>query len=379
MPQKSDSILKTAFITLLLLAGCVLVVFIAFLSNTIAAGSLSKPESAKPVQIMDRFDSWIADTLLQTEEILHNVPKSFWLREDAAKGPVPDPRCYGATTNPQDLLPILKDAEELLDGQQTLFSTDVVLKPGSEITWYLDETILAITWKQVIDNYVYTISEIKVSHPSQFRRHLAGGAYDSGELYTVRTMSEQVNAIVGTSADFYRGREYGTKVYQGKVRSVSLAHACDVCYIDRNGDLIFSYRGEMTDHEEIQKFVDENEINFSVSFGPILVDNGSCCVPAHYALGEINRKYSRAALCQMGPLHYLSVVANTENEYFSVPTIYDFAENLRDFGCEKAYALDGGNTGNIVMNNKLINIPALGHERLVSDILYFCTAVPNGE
>ncbi len=185
--------------------------------------------------------------------------------------------------------------------------------------------------------------------------------------------------LIGSSADHYRGRIFGTKVYDGRVRSIELADACDVCYIDSNGDLIFSYRGEMTDMETVQKFVDEKDIQFSISFGPILVDNGVRCEPKYYALGEVNGKYARAALCQMGPLHYLVVVANSENEYFNTPTIHDFAKVIATFGCEKAYALDGGNTGAIAMNGKLMNITTFGVERNLSDIIYFCTAIPNHE
>ena len=377
MSQKFYRIFISILILIALVISCVLLLHSSLALNQTAQSKQGRPVAAQSVQIMDSFDAVIAPALKDAENAMRNTQKIFWLRDNATEAPVANPAGYGSTQNPLDMQPVLDKAKDLLNGQQTLFSTDIVLKPGSEITYYLDETILAITWKQVIDNYVYTVSEIKVAHPSQFRRHLAGGVYGSQEYTTVRAMSNQVNAIVGSSADFYMARSYGTKVYDGIVRSVELAHACDICYIDRNGDLIFSHKGEMTDPDTIQNFVDEHDINFSISFGPILIENGATCVPDYYALGEINRKYSRTALCQMGPLHYLVVVGNSENEYFSVPTLYEFAENLLDFGCQKAYTMDGGNTGNIVMNGNLINIPARGFERIMSDILYFCTAIPN--
>ena len=51
------------------------------------------------------------------------------------------------------------------------------------------------------------------------------------------------------------------------------------------------------DMEAAQAFVDENDIQFSLAFGPILVDNGVRCEPDMYYLGEINDKYPRVALC----------------------------------------------------------------------------------
>ena len=56
----------------------------------------------------------------------------------------------------------------------------------------------------------------------------------------------------------------------------------------------------------------------------------------------------------------------------------DFADNMIEFGCQKAYALDGGQTGTIVTNDKLINVPDFGVQRTVSDMIYFATAVPDG-
>lgn len=328
------------------------------------------------VNIMNRFDSIISDTLADAEAGARSVRKLFWLEEDVTEGPLPDPDCYGTSDDPSTLGWLLEDASIILEGQDTLFSTDIELKPGSEVTYYLDESIFAVTWQQIINNYVYTISEVKVSHPSQFRRHLADGTYNSKNYYTVASMSKLVNAVVGSSADHYMGRVFGTKVYDGIVRSVNLAHACDVCYINRSGDLIFSHRGELMDMESVQKFVNENDISFSISFGPILIEDGVRCDPSYYALGEINDKYPRAALCQMDSLHYLVVVGNSENKYFGTPTIHAFAEVIDTFGCQKAYAMDGGNTGAIFMNGEIINVPSLGYERDVSDIIYFCTAVP---
>lgn len=379
MLRKITTVLKVLLFPVFLLAAFFLLACIALFWNSSAVGEPIQPEPAKSVQIMDRFDTIIADALVESEFAAKSVPKFFWLKDGKVEAPVPNQECYGTTDNPADLAPILEEAARLLDGQETLFSTDVVLRPNSKITYYLDESILAITWKEIVDGYVYTISEVKVGHPTQFRRHLAGGEYGAKRLYTARQMSEQVNAVVASSADYYRGRKTGTKVYEGLVRSVSLADHTDVCYIDENGDMIFSYRGQLMTEESVQKFVDENHINFSLSFGPVLVDNGVRCEPEDYAYGEVNGKYPRAALCQMGPLHYLVIVANSERQYFNTPTIHDFARNIAKMGCQKAYALDGGNTGTLVTNNKLINVPSLGYERLLSDIIYFCSAVPNAE
>lgn len=368
--------LNIPFLTVLAVL-CLAFIFL----GALILGSNSKPLPAvmpqDDVAIMNTFDSVIAEAMSEAESAAVSVPKKFWLSEDTEKAPVPDPEKYGTSDDPASLQWLLDEAQPLLQGQETLFSTDITLMPGTAATYYLDESIFAITWKQVIDNTVYTISEIKISHPSQLRRHLEGGVIDGPTLSTPTLMSQSVNAVVGSAADHYLGRRAGIIVYDGEVKRVNLAEHVDVCYIDDQGDLVFSYAGELTDIESAQKFVDENNISFSIAFGPIIIDNGQRREISHYMLGEVHDKYARAALGQMGELHYLVITANKEGPYWRHITIHQFAQHVEAFGCEKVYTLDGGNTGSIVMNGKLINRTTFGYERWQGDLLYFCTAIPN--
>ena len=122
--------------------------------------------------------------------------------------------------------------------------------------------------------------------------------------------------------------------------------------------------------------MDENHARFSISFGPVMILDGSYIVPSDYYVGEINEQYARAALCQMGSLHYTVVAANYEYPHYAVHTMGEFAKNLLKLGITNAYALDGGQTAAIVMNNQLINKVSYGAQREISDIIYFATAVP---
>lgn len=365
------------FYKALAVLACIFFVCVCLLLLTGIQKTPPQLSAAGDVAITNAFTAMAQDVMDQTYDAALSVPKKFWLSEEADKGPVPDPEKYGTTDDPATLQWLLDEAQTLLQGQETLFSTDVTLMPGSVATYYLDESIFAITWKQVIDNCVYTLSEIKISHPSQLRRHLEGGVFDGPSLSTPTLMSRSVNAVVGSAADHYRGRRAGIIVYDGEVKRIDMAQHVDVCYIDDQGDLIFSYAGDLLDKESAQKFVDDNNISFSIAFGPIIIDNGQRREISHYMLGEVHDEYARAALGQMGELHYLVITANKEGPYWKHLTIHEFAKHVETFGCEKVYTLDGGNTGSIVMNGKLINRTTFGYERFQGDLLYFCTAIPN--
>ena len=311
------------------------------------------------------------------EEEVPPVRKLYWIDDDVPVAPEPDQSKFGQTTNPDKLREVLAEAKWLLDGQTTYFQPEQQLYEGSTVRYYLDDSILAITWQEVHDGSVYTFSEVKVSHPSQFRRHLAGGEYGSDMQFLTTEMAESVNAVVACSGDFYRFRDFGAVVYRGEAKRVEGTYA-ETCYIDRNGDMHFTRGGEVLTVADVQSFVDENDIWFSLAFGPILVENYEIVPHTWYGVGEITEGYARAGLCQMDNLHYIVVTANTTGAYQEIPTVEMFAKNIAATGCKSAYCLDGGQTATIVMNDELINRPVYGQQRKISDIIYFATAIPEG-
>lgn len=311
------------------------------------------------------------------EETLPPVRKLYWIEEGTQVAPEPNPDGYGYSDDPVVLQQVVDQAAWLLDGQELYFRPDAELFQGSQVKYYMDDSIFAITWKEVHDGSVYTFSEVKIGHPSQFRRFLAGGEYGSEMQYLTTEMAESVNAVVASSGDFYRFRDFGAVVYEGVARRVEGTYA-ETCYIDTNGDMHFTYGGDVLTVEDVQAFVDEHDISFSLAFGPILVDNYELVEHTWYGVGEIDEGYARAALCQLGELHYIVVTANTEGPYQDIPTVKMFAKNIAATGCRMAYCLDGGQTAAIVMGDELINRPVYGQQRKISDIIYFATAVPDG-
>ena len=339
----------------------------------------SNAVSAAEMAVMDRYDMKMTNAISSALEGVLSIEKVYWLNDDDQIAPEPNQANYTYTKDPTTLQGFLDEAKELLGVEDTLFSTETKLYSGSQVITYLDETIMVITWQELINGTVYTLSEVKIAHPSQFRRFLADGVYGSDKQYVTTEMATTVNAVTASSGDFYKFRPYGIKVYDGQVMHVN--SVVDTCFITEDGDFIFSYRKEITDKETAQKFVDENNIRFSLAFGPVLVnDSKAVPIPSNYTLGEVNDNYPRAAICKMGDLHYLMVAANQDPDrgYLKVPNMTEFSQQMVKFGAEKAYALDGGQTAVIVTNDQLINRPSYGYQRMISDIIYFATAIPNG-
>lgn len=288
--------------------------------------------------------------------------------------PQPIKECYGQAQSIEEMSWFEGKAAGLLQGQTLYFGPERERLEGTPINYYLDDSIAVVTWKELVGYSVLTFAEVKIADGSQFRRFLADGRYGADTQYKTTEMAQTVNAVLASSGDFYKFHYNGIVVYEGEVRKVH-ANKADTCFVDEGGNLIFLSQDEELTHQQAQKFVDDNHIRFSLVFGPILVDDGVRCEPAHYDLGEINSFSPRAAICQMDELHYLVVTANPEPEHPGKLDIHQFAQRLAETGCRKAYTLDGGQTAAIALDGELVNHVLYGQQRPISDIIYFATAV----
>lgn len=336
--------------------------------------------SGAKMAIMDQFDMAVGNAVSDALEGVLTIDKVYLLSDDTKIAPKPNPAQVGEASSAGEMASILEDAKSRLDINNMVFTTETPIVEGSVIRYYLDDTIFSVSWKQPVEGCVYSFAEVKVGHASQFRRFMSGGEYGSGVLYTASDMAASVNAVTASSADYYAYRPQGCIVNNGDVLKVH-GDYLDVCFVDDKGDLLFSRAKspEIKNKESVEAYVKENNIRFSLTFGPVLCENGEVTCPSYYSIGEPEKCYSRAALGQQEALHYIVVTANMEGDYVRTPTIPQFAKNLADLGVQKAYALDGGQTATLIANNEIVNSISYGSERLISDIIYFATAVPAGE
>ena len=371
----TGTFLKTIVVVLCLAVTLTLLGGIAMMSGFASATSGG---SASNVTILDKFDMFMTNQTSNALDGVLAIKKVYWLSDSDLVAPKPKAENFGNVATPAELMPILDNAREIIGGHKLVFNAETPIWEKEGVHYYYDDTILVITWKQVIDRVMYTLSEVRIAHPSQFRRFLAGGEFGSDKLYITTDMAKSVNSVVACSGDYYRFRRYGAVVYEGQLRRFE-GESVDTCFINEDGNLLFAYRGDLKTEAEAKKFIEDNKVRFSMAFGPIIVDGGKPVPPKSYPLGETNDTYSRAGLAQVDELHYLLISCGGEGGYENRHTIAEFADAVASFGVDKAYALDGGQTTVIAMNGELINSVDFGYQRQISDIIYFATAMPEGE
>lgn len=369
-----------AALTLFLVLGCLWICGNVF--------SFSRTESGSGTATRDlaaEYDLGAENFKSKALDGIYSIKLSYSIPETQIIPPRPDQDAFGVTRNKEDIAALAAQAEQygLIDASEIRFlGDDVPWTSISEARYYLDKSIFTVTWRAEAPTYVANFTEVVISHPSQFRRYLTDNQFASSKRKTLSTMSKELNAVVGMNADFYAYRHIGVVVYEGKIYRDNF-NVIDNCFVDDGGNLILARRKSLT-AAEFPKYVEDNNIRFSLSFGPILVENGEVSKDSKgpYNLGEADAKFARAGIGQYGELHYLMCTVDgattSAGKYRKGISVNELAHIMQKMGVETAYTLDGGQTASMTVNGEIINEIVHGSERPVSDIIYFATAIPDG-
>ena len=322
----------------------------------------------------EKPDGETADNTAET------VPEVSY-RIDGDNVPKPDPGKFVKISNSDagKVMDVIKEAREnglFSEDEKVVFSPDVEFVSWGDIRYYYDDSIFAVVWKEMKDGRYMTYGEIKVRDASQFRRKLADDTYGSPTQYFCTQLDEQVNSVVTMNADFYAFRNLGITVYDGEIHRFD--KSLDVLFIDRNGDFIYYDRDTDVTKEEVEKFVKDNGVEFSLAFGPVMVKDYELMDISNYPIGQNNERYSRTCLCQVDKLHYLFANIGYFSKSNTGGTSGELAQWVWEKGVKEAYMMDGGQTSEIIFNGEIFNLLSYGNERTVSDMIYFATAVDEG-
>ena len=305
------------------------------------------------------------------------IPKHYVIAEDVLLVPAPNPEKYGKTDDPAVIEELLAAYPRVTGIDEPFWSPEHKLLVG-KYNYYADDTIVFVAWRELYGGKNCTFADVYIADPSQLRRKLTDDTYGSNIHKPATDLAKEANAVIALNGDFYKHRGIGITAYQRKLYRFN-PYRLELCHVDSKGNMHFTYAGELKEKEDAEKYIADNDILFSLAFGPVLVENYEIHnAGAGYPLGEVNEHYSRSALGQRGSCHYLLMNINPGSGTGSA-TIADSREIMQSMGVERAYAMDGGQTAEIVIQGKMFNPVDFTNERMVSDIIYFATALPENE
>ena len=307
------------------------------------------------------------------------VPKHYALPYGTLEGCAPVEENFGSTRDKAVVRALLErpEARELIGDQTLSWNESIELLDDTPLYYYLDETILVLVWQELTDKAVGTFSEIFVADGSQLVRRITGDDGTAQKYKFTTAFAGESKAVLTISGDFYMFvyRDSALEVQNRKIVQFWQGKV-DTCFFNENGDMIFVPPNYFDDEAACERYIADNDIVFSLSFGPVLIDDGVDVTPEKYPFGEIGEPYARAAVGQLGERHYLTMDINYSPVHYYLATLSQATRAMLAHGCVKAYALDGGMTAHTVFNGKVINPLQNPWEKEISDALCFVSAYP---
>lgn len=220
------------------------------------------------------------------------------------------------------------------------------------------------------DNFVYFVADIQLTSPRQFSYAFSNEKYGAHDEH-LSDIAKRHTPLLAINGDYYNFHNNGIIIRDGVLyrKNNSTRH---LLIVDQNGDFRV-----MMDRSEKQSVVAERLMQENVlhtfEFGPVLVEGGEA-VPLDSTILRVGKGYNepRTAIGQLGPLHYLVIVVDGRSDGYSegcdLPTLQQL---FLDNGVVTAFNLDGGGSTTLWFNGEIINKPAAGDERKISDIVMF--------
>ena len=266
------------------------------------------------------------------------------------------------------------------------FSSEAVLDlpidfspaPAPDTSLYTENTYedpsISVSVESMEENgVIWHIARVRIASPAQLRTGIAGEKVSSKKTRPVSSMAKMYNAVIAMNGDdFIMDSKKTTFEYRmgNKIRSKS-NRLKDILIIDENGDFHMFQKSE-----NIKEY--KGQIINAFTFGPALVIDGELINTDKGYGYNPNGKEPRAAIGQTGSLSYVMVIAEGRGESSGV-NHQQLAQKMYDIGCIQAYNLDGGNSAEIVFGDQIFKGMPGGDERSISDIIYFASAIPEGE
>ena len=192
-------------------------------------------------------------------------------------------------------------------------------------------------------------------------------------------MAEAYHAVIALNGDNYTDKpEKTTFEYRmtNKIRSKA-NKTKDILIIDDLGDFhLFIQSKGIKEYPEQMKKEGRKMVN-AFTFGPALVKDGQLLeLDDNYGYNPHGRE-PRAAIGQTGPLSYVLVIVQAKGRDGKTGmSQHKLAEFMYELGCVQAFNLDGGNSAEMVFEERIFKGMPDGDERPLSDIIYFATLQP---
>ena len=232
---------------------------------------------------------------------------------------------------------------------------------------HLTDTIMVTINEYETDEYYYLLTHIIIDDPSQIHAGLSNDDY-GGARETPTSAAERLGWVVGINGSNFSYvtntptmADISIKNSQVMPDSKMTANGMEIC-LTNSGNL-FSPQQGMT----VQDLLAMGVTDTWCCGDTLLISNGQA---VNVGIQSEQYRYPRTAIGMVRPCEYYIITAGNGG-YNKGMTYDEIRDTLMSRDCGFGKCLDGGGSSSLVFEKQLLNIPATGSERPVTDFLYF--------
>jgi exopolysaccharide biosynthesis protein len=232
---------------------------------------------------------------------------------------------------------------------------------------HLTDTIMVTINEYETDEYYYLLTHIVIDDPSQIHAGLSNDDY-GGSRETPTSAAERLGWVVGINGSNFSYvtntptmADVSIKNSQVMPDSKMTANGMEIC-LTNSGNL-FSPQQGMT----VQELLAMGVTDTWCCGDTLLISNGQA---VNVGIQSEQYRYPRTAIGMVRPCEYYIITAGNGG-YNKGMTYDEIRDTLMSRDCGFGKCLDGGGSSSLVFEKQLLNKPAAGSERPVTDFLYF--------
>lgn len=238
------------------------------------------------------------------------------------------------------------------------FTTGEVISTPTE---YKSENVSITVTRHKENGTVYHLADIYVRDITSFQTLFAEDKFGKGYSESTYHADLRSDSLLTISGDFYGLRNYGVIVRNGQMYRTMKNAICDWCVLYWDGTME-CYRPGPVDGDAIIK----KGAYQSWYFGPMLLDeNGQAMTEFN---SNVEKRNPRCAIGYYEPGHYCFIVVEGRTKSSVGLSLSDLSKLMYSLGCKAAYNLDGGETAQMVFDDKTQN-ELLNNGRKCSDFI----------
>ena len=234
---------------------------------------------------------------------------------------------------------------------------------------YQDEERAIFIKKISMDQSVGYAVDVQIREVSAFHAGLAEGGFE-----TVSAMAQHAGAVLAINADDYGSHQYGVIMRNGEILRIhdTTRHMLAILP-DGSFETVSDPAAEAP--KALAERLQASGVENTFEFGPVLVEDGQAVdFPSSFDVisTRSTRREPRTAIGMIAPLHYVIVIVDGRQPGYSegVP-LQTLQQMFLDLGAQTAINLDGGGSTELWFQGEILNQPAGGHERKLSDCIWF--------